>query len=330
MGEAMLSIIKTALLKTKLGQLIKDEYVYRLNYKNYKHMRELITKQSPEAAIRSIWGRYMKYPLCLDDPQTFNEKLQWLKLNWYDERATMCANKHLVREYVKSKGLEHILVKQLGLYTNPAEIDFSVLPNKFVIKPSHDSGHTIICTDKTKLNIKKVKDRLDKWLSIDYEYMSGEWPYKSKKYIISEEFLEDKNNGELMDYKIHCFNGKPVFILLVSNRTNNAHKDFFDLEWNPLPLYRSSGPSGRVHPKPSKLNDMIEYAKILSEGFPFVRVDFYQVEGKVYFGELTFFPGGGLASFQPASADIELGSLLTLPRKSNPWGMLLSQKDVRR
>lgn len=326
----MMNMFKTALLKTKFGQWMRNEHVNRLYYKNYKYMRELITNQSPEAGIRFMWGKYMKYPLNLDDPQTFNEKLQWLKLNWYDERATICSNKHLVREYVKDKGLEHILIEQLGVYTNPAEIDFKVLPDRFVLKPSHDSGHTIICTDKGKLNIKEVKRKLRNWLSVDYEYMSGEWPYHSEKYIVCEEFLEDKKAGEILDYKIHCFNGKPVFILLVSDRAHHAQKNFYDLEWNPLPFFRASGPSGRIFSKPSKLNNMLVYAKTLSKGFPFVRVDFYQVEEKVYFGELTFFPGGGLEKFQPESADFELGSLLTLPQKSDPWGILLSEKDARK
>mgnify|MGYP000903546619 CR=1 FL=1 len=315
-------MLKTVLFKTEFGQNLKDEYVYRLHYKNYKYMRALITNQSPEAGIRSIWGKHMKYPLNLDNPKTFNEKLQWLKLNWYDERATICSNKHLVREYVKKKGLEHTLVEQLGVYMNPNEIDFKALPDRFVLKPSHDSGHTIICTDKSKLSIGKVKEKLWKWLSIDYEYMSGEWPYQSEKYIVCEEFLEDKKAGELLDYKIFCFNGKPELIFFVSDRARHARSDFYDLKWNPLPFRWAYEPSGKVFPKPSKLNDMIVYAEALSEGFPFVRVDFYQVEEKVYFGELTFFHGGGLGNFQPESVDFELGSLLTLPPKTDPWGYI--------
>ncbi len=129
--------------------------------------------------------------------------------------------------------------------------------------------------------------------------MSGEWPYHSEKYIVCEKYLEDKKAEELLDYKIFCFNGKPELIFFVSDRVHHARSDFYDLEWNILPFRWEYEPSGKIFPKPSKLEDMIAYAKILSEGFPFVRVDFYQIDGKVYFGELTFFHWGGLEIFNP-------------------------------
>ncbi|NLA26599.1 MAG: glycosyl transferase [Firmicutes bacterium] len=318
--------LKAAFLKTKTGQRIRNKRLQYLDRKQYRSMRKMILNESPERAIRSHWDSHMKYPLNLNKPQSFNEKLQWLKLNWYDERSPVCANKHLVREYVSSKGLDHILIKQLGFYKSPREIDFKVLPDRFVLKPSHDSGHTIICQDKSSLDIRKTRNNLRKWLSVDYEYMSGEWVYRSEKYIVCEEYLEDKDVGEIVDYKIFCFNGEPTIICLISDRAREEKNDFYDLEWNLLPFCSEKEQSGKIFPKPSRLDDMIRYAKLLSAGFPFVRADFYQVGEKVYFGELTFFNEGGFCNFQPESIDFKLGSLLTLPReKSHPWGMLLSK-----
>lgn len=328
----MLNTLKTALIKTKFGQRIKDEYAYHIYYKNYKYMRKLITYKSPEAGIRYLWNRYMNYPLNLDAPRSFNEKLQWLKLNWYDETARTCANKYKVREYVKSVGLGDLLIDLIMVYRSPAEIVWSELPQKFVLKPSHDSGHTIICIDKDSLVEKQVKRKLQRWLDVDYQYVGGEWPYASEKYIICEKFMESPDGQGLTDYKFMCFNGEPRMLFTCIDRfsENGLKVNFYDLEWNLLPFERYYPRSQRSIPKPKKFNDMIEYAKVLAKPFPFVRVDLYELNDRIYFGELTFFPGGGVECFKPESADFEVGSLLTLPQKSDPWGILLSEKDAQK
>jgi len=326
----MSGIFKTVLLRTKFGQRIKEENAYHLYYNNYKKMRELITNQSPEHGIRYLWNKYMDYPLNLDVPRSFNEKLQWLKLNWYNEEARICANKFKVREYVRSVGLADLLIDLIAVYRHPEEIVWSQLPQKFVLKPSHDSGHTIICTDKSLLNESKIKRNLQRWLDIDYQYVGGEWPYASEKYIVCEKLMESPDGRELTDYKFMCFNGEPKLLFTCLDRFSEGglKLNFYDLDWNLLPFERHYPRSNRNIHKPERFNEMISYAKALAKPFPFVRVDLYEWNERVYFGELTFFPGGGIEDFQPESVDFELGSLLTLPPKSDPWGILLSQKDL--
>ena len=317
-----MSYIKKILAKNDwlYKKIVEIKYFY-----DYISNKRLVLIKSPEALVNKLYKKYLHKTLNLDNPQTFNEKLQWLKLYWYDETAIICSNKYLVREYVRQKGLGYLLNNLIGVYKSASDIKIESLPDRFVLKPTHDSGHTIICEDKNKFNFKKTKKILNKWLKVDYEFKSGEWPYRSdEKAIICEEYIEDKKAGELLDYKFFCFNGNPELIFFVSDRAHHARSDFYDLEWNPLPFRWYYEPSWRIFPKPSKLNDMIEYAKKLSEGFPFVRVDFYQIGEKVYFGELTFFHGGGLGYFEPESIDYDLGNKIVLPPKADAW------KNVRR
>lgn len=299
-------------------RIFSTPYFYLVYYRN---KRALV--KSPETFVSSIYRFYFKKDLNLSNPKTFYEKLNWMKLYWYDERALICSDKYAVREYVKSKGLGSILNELYAVYDSPEQIDIRKLPSQFVLKATHDSGHVYICTDKNKFNIQKVKKQLRRGLSLDYEYFSGEWLYASnQKKIICEKYLEDKNTGDLYDYKIFCFNGKPEMIFFISERGRDAKSDFYDLEWNLLPIKEYFEPSGKVYPKPSQLNKMIEYATLLSEGFPFVRVDFYQVEDRVIFGELTFIHGGGFGLFEPETVDHDLGDKIILPNKTKPWEII--------
>lgn len=310
----------------------KNEKLYKKlielsDLKRYHEQKRLVKTKGAKALINKLYfGVFSENP-DLENPKTFNEKLQWLKLNWYDEKAFDCCNKHKAREFVKSRGLEKILMKQYAVYTDPNDIDISKLPEKFVLKPSHDSGHVIICTDKSKFDEKKAKRDLKKWLKVDYEYMSGEWPYCSEKFVVCEEFLEDKKNDDLFDYKFFCFNGKPEYIFFASDRKNHVKSDFYDLNWEKQSFRWYYEPSDKVYPKPERFDEMVKYAKILSEGFPFMRVDFYEVNGKVYFGELTLFHGGGLGWFKPAEIDRKFGDMITLPEKStpSPWERILGK-----
>ncbi len=294
---------------------------------DYRHNRRMIYKQSIQDFVVWQYRRYFKKKLDLSNPQSFNEKMMWLKAYWFDENAIICSDKNSVRSFVEDKGYGHILIKQIALFDSPSEIDLSKLPDRFVLKPTHDSGHVIFCNEKSAFDIKKAQRRLKKWLKIDYEYMGGEWVYHSNsKKIVCEEFLEDKEAGELFDYKFFCFNGEPELVFFVSDRAKHAKSDFYDLNWNLMDFRWIYEPSGKLHPKPKLLDEMIHIARVLSKGFPFVRVDLYEVSGRIYFGEMTFFHGGGCGWFKPDSIDYDLGRKIELPKPGTPWGKIISCK----
>lgn len=253
----------------------------------------------------------------LDDPQTFNEKLQWLKL--YNRRSeyTMMVDKVKVKEYIAKKIGEEYIIPTLGVWDDPDNIDFDKLPNQFVLKCNHNSGFGMcICKDKSKLNIKKVKAKLRKGLKQDYFLASREWPYKNvERKILAEKFMVDESGTELKDYKLMCFHGKVKCCFVCSERYNeNSLKvTFYDKEWNRLPFERHYPSSATEIKMPSKYHEMIRLAEKLSENIPFLRSDFYEINGRLYFGELTFFPGSGLEEFTPEEWDKRLGHFIMLP-----------------
>lgn len=254
--------------------------------------------------------------LHLDNPITFNEKLQWMKLYDRNPIYTTMVDKYAARAFVARIIGEDHLIPLIGKWDDPDDIDFSMLPNQFVLKCNHNSGYGMcICKDKSKLDIDRVKRDLKKGLSQDY-YLSGrEWPYKNvPRKIICESFLTD-GTGSLADYKVHNFNGKPKVILVCKDRFSQEglSEDFFSEEWKRLPFRR---PGTRVSdvdiPRPAELEEMLHLAEMLSNGFRFLRTDFYIVKGKVYFGELTLFPGDGFIGFEPEEYDRILGEWLIL------------------
>lgn len=255
--------------------------------------------------------------LCIDDPVMFNEKLQWLKLYDRKPKYTMMVDKYKVREYIAEKIGEQYLIPLLGVWDTPEEIDFSVLPNQFAMKCNHNSGLGMcICTDKSKLDIKKVKKSLSQGLKQDYYLTGREWPYKDvPRKIIAEQFLKSDAGG-LTDYKIHCFNGVPKFILVCRDRFTESGltEDFYTTEWERMPVKRPGIPNASVQSsRPEELGKMLTLAENLSEDIPFLRVDFYLVEGKIYFSELTFFPASGFTGFDPPEWDRIFGDWLVLP-----------------
>lgn len=308
---------------------VADRYVEYRTKKEYRK-RFKLGSQSPEELVKYVYNtvEHRDNQLCLDPPVTFHDKINWLKLNWYDERAIICSDKYRVREYVKAKGLEFLLNELYGVYDNVDDIALSKLPEKFILKATHDSGHNIICNNKDEFNFNLAKRQLKWWLEIDYAYMSGEWPYHTDcPRVICEKLLEDSSLGEIVDYKLFCFNGVPELFFFASDRKHHAKADFYDLEWNKLDFRWLYEPSSKVYPKPKCISEMIDYAKTLSESFPFVRVDFYEVEGKVYFGEMTFFHGGGAGFFEPKQMDTVLGDKITLPQKCNPWSIIQKENS---
>lgn len=273
-----------------------------------------------EAYLKRKYKACMGKELNLASPQTFNEKLQWLKLHDRKPEYTMMVDKYAVRKYIADTIGEEYLIPLLGVWDNPDDIDFDALPNQFVLKCNHDSGLGMcICKDKSKIDIDKIKAELRKGLQQDYYLTGREWPYKNvKRRIIAEKYMTTLGMDDLPDYKIHCFNGEPKFILYCSERFSKTgtKEDFLDTNWSKLPFKRPDLKcSDKILKKPSRLNEMLELAKILSRNIPFLRCDFYEIKGNVYFGELTFFPASGLEAFEPEEWDYKLGSWLKLPIK---------------
>ena len=269
--------------------------------------------------LRLMYRLRMGKKLNLKNPKTFNEKLQWLKL--YDRKPeyTIMVDKYKVREYISKKIGEQYLIPLIGVWNSPDEIDFNALPDQFAMKCNHNSGLGMcICTDKSKLDVKKVKKDLKRGLKQDYYLTGREWPYKDvPRKIVAEKFLKGDTGG-LTDYKIHCFNGVPKFVLVCRDRFSESGltEDFYTPEWELMPVKRPSIPNAKTPlPKPEKLDEMLALAAKLSENIPFLRVDFYYVEGKIYFSELTFFPASGFAPFEPEEWDRTFGDWLELPSK---------------
>lgn len=260
--------------------------------------------------------------LNLDHPVTFNEKLQWLKLYNRDPRYTVMVDKVKAKEYVAGIiGEEHI-IPTLGVWDDPDDIDFDALPDQFVLKCNHNSGTGMcICRDKSRLDIKKVKAELRKGLRQNYFLHGREWPYKNvPRKILAEKFMVDESGTELKDYKIFCMNGEPEIIEVDYDRFVKHMRNMYDKEWNQVEL-ELQFPRNPHHviPKPEKLDEMLDLARKLAKGIPHVRADFYNISGKVYWGELTFFHGSGMEEFRPEEWDEKLGKLIVLPP---PYGRL--------
>lgn len=269
-----------------------------------------------ELYLKKVFLYKLGYPLDLQNPQTFNEKLQWLKLYDRNPEYTTMVDKYEVKKYVADKIGEQYVIPTLGVWNSFDEIDFDALPNQFVLKCTHDSGGFVICRDKSNLDIESAKDKINKSLSVNYYYRGREWPYKNvKPRIIAEQYMEDASSDELKDYKLMCFNGKVKCSFVCSERfsEDGLKVTFYDRDWNVMPFERHYPRSQCPIAKPSSYDDMVRLAEQLSKDIPFVRVDFYEVSGKIYFGELTFYPGSGFEEFEPFEWDKTLGSWIRLP-----------------
>lgn len=256
--------------------------------------------------------------LNLDSPITFNEKIQWLKLYDRNPDYTKLVDKFKVREFVAEKIGEQYLIPLLGVYENFDEINFNTLPNQFVLKCTHDSGGIVICKDKSQFDLIKARKKVNRSLKRNYYYTYREWPYRNiKPRIICERYMVDESKTELKDYKIFCFNGEPIMIQVDFNRFKNHKRNLYDINWNYLPfaIQQPTDPNKKIR-KPEKLDEMLEIAKSLAEGFPHVRVDLYSVYDQIYFGEMTFYHGSGFEKFIPETYDKVLGDMLELPQKS--------------
>ena len=256
--------------------------------------------------------------LALECPQTYTEKLQWLKL--YDHRPeyTTMVDKYAVKQYVAEKiGAEYV-IPLLGVWDRVEDIDFDALPDRFVLKTTHDSGGILVCKDKRKLDIPAVRKKLKPFLNRNYYARNREWPYKNVPHrVIAEAYMEDTSTGELRDYKFFTFGGEPKVLYIAQGRGRGEPTvaDFFDMDFNHLPFTIDHDMAPVPPEKPRCLEEMKRLAAILSQGTPQLRVDFYEVDGKVYFGEMTFFHCSGMEAFHPAEWDRKFGDWVELPEK---------------
>jgi hypothetical protein len=250
----------------------------------------------------------------LTEPILFTEKIQWLKLNDRNELYTQCADKYLVRRYVEDKIGSNYLIPLLFETKDYQDIKSSNLPEyPVIIKTNHDSGGVFIIDDKNSINFLKIRREIKKRLLKSHYSISREWEYKNiKPRIIVEKLLKDSSgNNQLNDYKIYCFHGEPTFIQTIFDRGNETKEDWYDTNWNLQDAYYFSAKKKYVK-KPKQLDELLKVAKKLSKDFPYVRVDLYIVDNKIYFGELTFRPYGGFMKFVPESFDNDLGKYLDL------------------
>lgn len=267
--------------------------------------------------LKLQYKNFIGKKLDLKNPETFNEKLQWLKLYNRNPLYTQLVDKYEVRKYIAKTIGEEYLIPLLGVYDNFDEIDFDVLPSKFVLKPNHTSGNVYICKDKSQINYIQLKKEVNMWLKRRYYWIHREWPYKNvKPRIICEKYMVDESGTELKDYKFMCFNGevKCIFVCLNRNSVNGLNINIYDPSWNLMPFGRPNHlNSNTTILKPKNFYKMVQFAEKLSRDIPFVRVDFYETNGRLYFGELTFYPGAGFEEFNPESYDYLLGSWIRLP-----------------
>ena len=286
---------------------------YRFLFNSSKGLTKWLSDR--QFIIRRFHATHGYYP-DLDNPVTFSEKLQWLKLYDHDPLYTMLVDKAEVRNYVECRIGNKYLVPLIDIWDRAEDIDFSRLPDQFVLKCTHDSHGLVICKDKNHLDKAQAVKKLKSSLRKNYYSKFREWPYKNvKPRIIAEAYLDGGEKG-LTDYKVHCFNGEPKFILVCGSRftEKGLTQDFYSCDWDSLQVKRPHIPhSEHGYQKPEKLEELLELSRTLSAGIPFVRADFYIVDDEIFFGELTFFPASGFARFEPESYDRLFGDYLKLP-----------------
>ncbi len=293
----------------------RREEDYTLQQKIYRKICNVFNKQLPDKLYLQLLYRVrMNQKLNLKNPRTFDEKLNWLKL--YDRRPeyTMMADKYEVRNYIKDKIGEEYLIPLLGVWDRVEDIDYDKLPEQFVLKCTHDSGSVIICKDKDTFDIESANNKLNKVLNTNYFYPAREWPYKNiKPRILAEMYMVDESGTELKDYKIYNFSGKPYLIQVDYGRFTKHERNLYDLDWNYIPE-EIEYPTNADHKidKPQNIELMLDLAAKLSEGIPSVRTDFYNINGKVYFGEITFYQEAGFARFSSEKFAHQLGEKIVL------------------
>lgn len=279
-------------------------------------LRATLYRASPLALVQYRYRRATGRWYNPRNTRTFDEKLLWLMLYWRHPLKSRCADKYAVRSYVEENGLSHLLSQLLGVYSSAEEIPFEELPDRFALKATHGCNFNIICADKRRLDTADAIRKLNGWLKVDISRLGAELHYAAiPPRIVCEEFLEGRPGTAPDDYKVYCFHGKAHCTMACTDRTDQgANYDFYDLAWSrKLPYSKGSLKGGRDVPKPVGYEEMIRAAEILAKPFPFVRVDFYSVNGRVVFGEMTFTPHGCIDTGYTDEAQAVMGQLIHLP-----------------
>lgn len=300
------------IIKSKCPKIYDSWIYFKMTLRYYKKKNTKPENYGRE--IEKLYKKVTNQRLDLQCPRTYTEKIQWLKINELVPLRTQLADKVEVRKWIEEKIGNKYLIPVCGIYDNFDDINFSELPNKFVLKTNHAAGWNIIVDDKTKFDYKKAKKKINKWLKINYAFWSDfEMHYSPiQPKIIIEQFIND-SNGELNDFKFLCFNGNVKYCWVDLNRHSNHKRNVYDLNWNlqPWNQYSYGNYLGEVS-KPQNFDKMVEIAHILCQGFKHVRVDLYNVDGKIYFGEMTFTNGSGYEKITPESYNLMLGDMIPI------------------
>lgn len=295
--------IKDGLFFKKVGIRIRNQ-IYKTN-----------SNMSDKEYLIQVGKVMLGYKMNLDNPITFNEKINWYKLNYKNDLMPVCADKYAVYDYVKSKGLENILIPLYGVYDSIDQIDLTTLPESFVAKVTGDCGGIVVCKNKSTF-YKEANKKLN--VARDYSNNNKEWPYHLiKNRIIVEELIKTQDGKSPKDYKFFCFNGEPKFLYVASDRDTHCKFDFYDLNWNHIPVKQGHPNNKKGIKKPEQLEEMLNICRKLSKDFPHVRVDLYYENGKIYFGELTFFHMAGLTQFTPQKYDKIFGDYFDISNINN-------------
>ena len=266
--------------------------------------------------LQLVYFRHFKKFIDFDNPKTFNEKIQWLKLNYRKEEYTNLVDKYRVKQYITKLIGEEYVIPTLGVWKNVDDIDFKSLPEKFVLKCNNDSGGIVICKNKKDFDEVKAKSFLKERLKNNGYWYGREWPYKNvKPCIIAEKYMEDSISKDLKDYKFFCFNGSMEFFDIDIDRFIEHRSNYYDRNGNFLPFGKTYCPPDYTKKieMPKNLDKMIELAETISHNTVLSRIDFYEIDGQVYFGEITFYPGSGFSPFTDEKWDYKLGDMIDLP-----------------
>ena len=299
------------LCKVGMSFLIKPYYRTRVLIKSgyYDFLAD-------EDFLKKVFPKYMGYPLDLENPKTFSEKLQWLKVNYRNPIQTVMVDKHEAKHFIAERVGNQYIIPTLAVWDSVEDIDIDALPNQFVLKSTHDSGGIVICKDKSSFDFEAAKAKLSASLKRDYSKIAREWPYQNVlRRIIAEEYISELGNDDLLDYKMYSFHGEPKLTVVCSDRFSKTETrmNFYDINWEPMGIHFGHYPPLPLEfPKPATYEEMKRLTAELSKDCPFLRVDFYEIKGRLFIGELTFFPGAGLEKFRPMSKDYELGEWLHL------------------
>lgn len=296
-----------------------DGYKKILKNKNLRYRILSLARVIPDKPMLQLqyWIK-LKRKLDLKAPRRFTEKIQWYKLYYKNPVMPVCADKFAVREYIRDKGLEHILTDLYAVYERPEDIRLDQLPEKFVLKLSNGSGTNLLCRDKSRLNEADVIRKFKQFAFQAKANLGREWPYmQAKSVIIAEQLLEDEThiNNAVNDYKIFCYDGKPEYVICISDRySDRCNHLVYDTQWNKIRVASEGARIEEDAPKPENLQQMLDIAAKLSEEFPFARIDLYSLGEKIYFGEITFYPWSGYMEFEPEEFDFVLGEKFALRR----------------